>query len=281
VVILDLSDADPAGYYTLGQAYACGSELLLLARSGTVLPFDVAQAVLSYDNAHDLAEQLPAALNATLYGVQTLGLSALMHTSLQHCQRLASQAVGQQHADLLLQQLRDAALAPLAFEAALKQFLVQLGNSRLQLLYPRWPAAYPGEQRRCFVVMPFSEQLVSTQKLYQDLTSQLSSQGVAVVRGDQALGQDIVASIWEETAKASHVLVDLTGYNLNVCLELGMADAMGRDTFLMGGPSTAQARFAAIDKRRIHGYGEDVASQSALSQQVLAFVQRAGVAGCG
>jgi hypothetical protein len=103
-----------------------------------------------------------------------------------------------------------------------------------------------------------------------------------VVRGDAALGQDIVASIWDETARASHVLVDLTGYNPNVCLELGMADAMGRDTWLMGVAGTAEARFAAIDKRRIHSYGvtsessaAGVTSDPALVQQAAAFVQRA------
>jgi hypothetical protein len=96
-----------------------------------------------------------------------------------------------------------------------------------------------------------------------------------VVRGDEALGQDIVASIWEETARASHVLVDLTGYNLNVCLELGMADAMGRDTLLIGTAGTPEQRFAAIDKRRIHAYGADEATRQAVQAQVQAFVQRA------
>lgn len=279
LAVLDLSDGAPQTYYQLGQAYALGTELLLLARRGTTLPFDVAQAVLTYGDEADLHAQLPAALDAALYGVQTLGLSALMHHTLAHAERIGRQAVGAAHLPVLMQQLQASVGAPLDFRAALEQWLAQIGNSRLVLLHPRWPARYPdvgdGAGRLCFVVMPFSQALVSTQALYRELDSALEQAGAQVVRGDEALGQDIVASIWEETARATHVLVDLTGYNLNVCLELGMADAMGRDTLLFGATGCADQRFAAIDKRRIHGYGDDPASRAALRDQVLAFVRRA------
>ena len=237
----------------------------------------MAQAVLSSDDADHLAAQLPQALDAALYGVQTLGLSALMHATLQRCTDLVDKAVGPAHTPVLLQQLQAAVASPLDFRAALEQLLAQLGNSRLVLLHPRWPAHYPaaGSERRCFVVMPFSQALADTQAMYRRLDDALSAQGVHVVRGDEALGQDIVASIWEETARASHVLVDLTGYNLNVCLELGMADAMGRDTLLIGATGTPEQRFGAIDKRRIHTYGADETSRQAVQAQVQAFVQRA------
>jgi hypothetical protein len=288
LVVLDLSTADPQVYYQLGQAYALGSELLLLARSGTVLPFDVAQAVLHYSSAADLATQLPAALDTALYGVQTLGLTGLMHLSLKHCTALVAQAVGEESPNLssndapttfLLQQLTANVNSPLGFAAVLDQLLARLSNPRLVLLHPRWPARYPNASplaRRCFVVMPFSSQMASTQAMYRQLCTQLEAQGVLVVRGDGALGQDIVASIWEETARASHVLVDLTGYNPNVCLELGMADAMGRDTLLFGAAGTAEARFLAINKRRIHSYGDgDGPSRAGLLDTAAAFVQRA------
>lgn len=275
LAVLDLSDGDPQVYYQLGQAYALGTELLLMARRGTRLPFDVAQAVLTYADTEELASRLPAALDAALYGVQTLGLSALMHSTLARCRDIATRAVGADHTELLLEQLQASVLSPLEFRAALEQFLAQLGNSRLVLIHPRWPAQYPDpEARRAFVVMPFAEALRSTQQLYRELDAALSAAGVLVVRGDIAAGQDIVASIWEETARASHVLVDLTGYNLNVCLELGMADAMGRDTLLFGAAGYAEQRFAAIDKRRIHSYGDEEGGRGALCDQVIGFVRR-------
>lgn len=278
IAVIDLSDGDPQAYYQLGQAYALGTELLLLARDGTNVPFDVAQFILSYPDEASLAAQLPPALDAVVYGVQTHGLSALMHSTLQRCRELAEKTTGsQQHAGVLLSQLEATVDEPIDFRAALEQFLGQMGNTRLVLLHPRWPAHYPAEgQKRCFVVMPFSERLAATQSMYRRIDTDLSAGGVEVVRGDEGEGQEIVASIWDETACASHVLVDLTQYNLNVCLELGMADALGRPSLLIGANGTSDDRFAAIDKRRIHHYGEDDASQDAVLRQVHAFVHRTG-----
>ena len=48
VAILDLSDADPQVYYELGIALAIGAQLLLTAREGTDVPFNVAQSVSYY-----------------------------------------------------------------------------------------------------------------------------------------------------------------------------------------------------------------------------------------
>ncbi|HEV7914218.1 MAG TPA: hypothetical protein VGP22_10640, partial [Albitalea sp.] len=277
VAVIDLSDGDPQTYYQLGQAYALGTELLPIAREGSVIPFDVAQSILEFRDDDDLAAQLPAALDAALYGVQTHGLSALMHGTLQRCRELAEKAVGLNHAELLLSQLQASVQQPVDFRAALEQFLGQMGNTRLMLLHPRWPAHYPSrDEKRCFVVMPFSQQLAATQAMYRRLDTELVAAGVDVVRGDEAAGQEIVASIWEETARARQVLVDLTGYNLNVCLELGIADAIGRDSLLIGVQGTSDARFAAIDKRRIHHYGEDDASQQAVIAQARAFTRSQG-----
>lgn len=273
----DPSRFDPLAqtYYQLGMAYALGTELLLVAREGTRIPFDVAQYILFYRDEDDLARQLPEALDATLYGVQTHGLSGLMHASLGRCRELAEKAAGLEYASVLMSQLESTVQSPLEFRAALEQFIGQMGNTRLVLLHPRWPAHYPSaKERRCFVVMPFSEKLASTQAMYRQLDDDLVAQGVEVVRGDEAVGQEIVASIWEETARASHVLVDLSDYNLNVCLELGMADAIGRDVLLIGASGTALKVFPAIEKRRVHHYGDDEASREAVRSQVKAFLQR-------
>lgn len=276
VAVIDLSDAAPETYYQLGQAHALGTELLLTARAGTDIPFDVAQFVLEYRDEPDLAERLPEWLDAALYGVQTHGLSSLMHGTLRRCRDLVQRSAGAEHSGLLLSQLEATVDQPLAFRAVLDQLLGRLGNSRIQVLHPRWPARYPAlNERRCFVVMPYSEQLATTQALYRLIDADLSAAGVEVVRGDEAEGQEIVASIWEETARASHVVVDLTNYNLNVCLELGMADAIGRDTLLIGVEGTSARRFPAIDKRRIHHYGADASAQQAVRSQVLAFTRRA------
>jgi hypothetical protein len=75
-----------------------------------------------------------------------------------------------------------------------------------------------------------------------------------VIRGDTAPGQQIIASIWTEITGADLAIVDLTDLNLNVCLELGIADTMGRPTFLIGSEGTQGRLFPSISKRRIHRY---------------------------
>ena len=63
------------------------------------------------------------------------------------------------------------------------------------------------------------------------------------------------------------MLVDLSGYNPNVCLELGMADAIGRDTLLIGVEGTAeQAAGRSIRELEQLRDGYLVAVQQALKQ---------------
>jgi hypothetical protein len=84
------------------------------------------------------------------------------------------------------------------------------------------------------------------------------SSGLEPVRGDRALGQEIIASIWDELCRATHVTVDLTGFNPNVCLEAGIAHALGRPTLLIGEAGTARqlgAELPGLAKWRCHEYG--------------------------
>ena len=274
VAIVDLSEADPQACYLLGQACALGTQLLLLAREGSAVPFAEEQPTLGYRDADDLAAQLPAVLDATLYGVQIHG-SQPMFGTLQRCRDLAEQAVGPNRAAALLSPLEATVSEPMEFHAALERFLGQMGNSRLMLLHPRWPAHYPArDERRWFVVRPYSTSVAAAQSAYRGIEQELSAAGIEAVYGDEVASRpQIAASIWEETARASHVLVDLTGYKPNVCLALGMADAIGRDTLLIGVQGTSDRAFAAIDKRRIYHYGGD-ASRDAVASAVRAFAQR-------
>jgi hypothetical protein len=100
---------------------------------------------------------------------------------------------------------------------------------------PRWPLGYTqGGRPRCFIVMPFAQELEATQRTYRAIADEGTRIGVDTIRGDVAVRQEIIHSIWEETGQASHVLVDLTGFNPNVCLELGLADLLGKHSLLIG-----------------------------------------------
>ena len=263
IAVFDLSERDPQVFYQLGQAYALGTDVLLLCREGVTIPFDVAQRIVAYRDEADLEEALPAALDTVLYGSQTSSGPDSAPATIETCRRIVAGAGGapaRGRIAVALAQMQDAQDDPVAFRAALDQFLSQYGDSSVHLLQPRWPPRYPDPDRPCcFVVMPFDPRLATTQEVYRDVDARLSKTGLEVVRGDVAEGQDIIESIWEETAHADQVIVDLTGFNLNVCLELGIADTLGRPTVLIGERGTEQSLFPAIAKRRCHTYGADYA----------------------
>jgi hypothetical protein len=48
IAVFDLSERDPQVFYQLGQAYALGTNVLLLCREGVTIPFDVAQRIVAY-----------------------------------------------------------------------------------------------------------------------------------------------------------------------------------------------------------------------------------------
>ena len=77
----------------------------------------------------------------------------------------------------------------------------------------------------------------------------------------------------EEICRATHVTVDLTGLNPNVCLELGIAQTLGRRTLIIGRDGTERALAGALPgaaKWRCHTYAPDAAPrrefQAAVSQ---------------
>ena len=78
--------------------------------------------------------------------------------------------------------------------------------------------------------------------------------GVRYVRGDEAIDPNVIRSIWEELARATHVVADLTGFNANVALEMGIAHTLGRPCLLVGQHDTIRRLFPMIAKQRLHTY---------------------------
>jgi len=78
--------------------------------------------------------------------------------------------------------------------------------------------------------------------------------GVMYIRGDEVKEPNVIRSIWEEIARATHVLVDLTGFNANVALELGIAHTLGRKVLMVGQEKTVDLLFPSIQKLRVQPY---------------------------
>jgi len=271
VAVFDLAGGSPQVYYELGIALAIGSPLLLLAAEDTVLPFDIAQAV------HRLAPEGPARraglADALLQAAYGLPLEAGKGSSLAATQAWAARIAPTSHtAAATLRLMHDALDDPLLFHNALSGFVLALRADGYSILQTRWPGDYPDpDAPRHFAVMPFRAE---REAAYAVIERAARAAGIEPVRGDQAEGQEIIQSIWQEICRASAVTVDLSGFNLNVCLELGLADALGRPTLLVAEAGTerrlAQA-LPSVAKRRCLPYAPDPAATPAFEAAVRRF----------
>ena len=86
--------------------------------------------------------------------------------------------------------------------------------------------------------------------------------GIEYVIGDVVEEADVIRSIWEEIARASLVLVDLTGFNANVSLKLGIAHTLGKKLLIVGQDNTIKYLFPSIQKLRVHQYDVTCLKQS-------------------
>jgi hypothetical protein len=66
--------------------------------------------------------------------------------------------------------------------------------------------------------------------------------GFVYRRGDEAEEGRSIRAIWDDLCRASIVLIDLTGANLNVMIEFGIAHAIGRPvSAVQRRPSTSKS----------------------------------------
>jgi hypothetical protein len=225
LAVFDLGGAAPQVCYELGMALASGAQILLLAPQGESIPFDVAQTLTRYDDMQALVRMLPEAIDGACWQVQ---ISAPRSVDTFDAQTMREIVV---------------------LEAGLRQ-----GG---QVLCGRWPWQAESKTARWFAVMPFR---AGPDARWAQIARRLrkSRPGMGQVRGDRAAGPEIIASIWEELCRATAVSVDLTGFNSNVCLEIGVAHTLGRPTLLIGEAGTASrlgAELPGLAKWRCHEYG--------------------------
>lgn len=97
----------------------------------------------------------------------------------------------------------------------------QVGNSRC-IFHQR---AIPLDDRLVFVLMPFRPGW--SKKVYSAVRRATKDADVGYAlrceRADELLGFDVMQDVYESIVMAKHVVVDTTGHNPNVFLELGMA----------------------------------------------------------
>jgi hypothetical protein len=99
----------------------------------------------------------------------------------------------------------------------------------------RWEnaAEFRVDHPSVFVIMPFSE--VWSDKVWNELIKPAIEQaGLACVRGDIPVRvADLTNTVWAAIVGAGLILADLSSLNANVFYELGLAHALGKDTFIL------------------------------------------------
>ena len=272
--MFDLAERAPQVYYELGIALTLGTPLLLLAPADAEIPFDVAQNVNRYPPECDLDGLLGEQLDVAFYGSQVRGSRASgLAATLAYAERLAAE-----HDNVLLgvvlESLRRADSDPVRFGDALESVNSYLGHAKLEIVLPCWPGGYPNPAAPSwFAVMPFRAE---RETAYEAMRDAAIAAGITPVRGDTAGGQEIIESIWQELCRATHVTVDLSGFNLNVCLELGIAHTLGRPVLLVGEKGTSQRLAEALPtvaKWRCHTYDAAPGSQASFRTVVQGFFQ--------
>jgi hypothetical protein len=265
VAVFDLAELHPQVFYELGMALAIGTQLVLIAPEATELPFDIAQNVARYARPAALKNLLRDEIDAAMCRLQAGDDQSSLPATLAYAGGLLAKAENlfARHA---LDAMRQAGDNAAQFLAAVQAFNGALGTKAHEVLHTRWPGSYPDAMpRRWFAVMPFRPGQNRAHESLQRLLAQLDP-FLLPMRGDEAKGQQIIHSIWDEICRASLVSVDLTDLNPNVCLELGIAHTLGRPTVLMAEKGTEhllKARLPGVAKWRCHGYENHDPSASA------------------
>jgi hypothetical protein len=255
--------------YELGIALALGRAAVVVATDGQDLPFDLDIEPVCLSNDDSDIVNLSAAFDRALYGLQRGAAGSSVKSSIKYLQdRFAGHP--SRHVRMSLQTLDEAMSDPIKARHLITSTCGFLGAEALQILLPAWPGQYPDpSSKRCFHVTAFGP-------TWANNTRRLVGEGcgsqIEYIRGDGVLAPDILRSIWDEICRATHVVVDLTGLNANVVVELGMAHTLGRNVLLMSQDQQVERYFRAIAKHRIHPYvlrGSDAPEFRATLQRFL------------
>jgi hypothetical protein len=147
---------------------------------------------------------------------------------------------------------------PVRFRRFVEPLLGAAGAAGPHMIFPAWPGSYPQLlHRRLFHVTAFGPAWASDTMKIASYACASTVPSVEYIRGDHVLDADIIRSIWDNLCQATHVLVDLTGLNANVALELGIAHTLGRNALLVSQDGPAQGWFPTLAKLRIHRYSLD------------------------
>ena len=276
VAVFDVGVAEGAARaqvcYELGLALALGKPLVVAARPRQALPFDVNMApiILIGDagiDADRVGQGLQQALGSIVWGGGEAGLGKGPDGALAYLQHRFVRQLGDGSLRIATDLARGVRDDAVAFRRSLGQLLGMLGADAPAAFLPAWPPEYPdpAERPRLFHIMPFRPTWAAPTR---DLArAECRKSGWTYTRGDETSEQRIIRGIWVEIARSSAVLVDITGQNPNVALELGLTHALGRPCRVVAQGDPAKHMFESLEKIQVHRYGQG-SSYRGLAEQV-------------
>jgi hypothetical protein len=238
--------------YELGIALALGRNVVVAAGPSAV-PFDVDIVPLQLPGDADDGARLAVAVEDALYGQQRGGGDTSVPEAIEYAKQVFGPQASRFEIRHTLELLEQASTDPVKVSQVMPELLGYGGREAPIPIHPAWPGIYPEPgARRCFHIMPFS--LDWSDAVMAVAMAACEEASCDYVRGDAVRDARIIRSIWDEIGRASHLLVDLTGFNANVALELGIAHALGRETLIVGQDDTVDRLFPSLAKVRVQRY---------------------------
>jgi len=241
--------------YELGIALTLGKPVVVVASAYQSLPFDidVEPVVLEGDPIDE--KRLASAIDRSLVWNYSRTRSKPYLTTVDFILSKYSRPHPDTYVDQMLKLLTEQRKEPdpIALNRLLREIVKSLGDVPPVLIYPVWAPAYPeADKMQLFHVMPFRPDWADSAVMATRQACKALS--VEYVRGDEVEDPNVIRSIWEQIARSTHVLVDLTGFNANVAHELGITHTLGRPSCLVGQGDTVEKLFPMISKRRFYTY---------------------------
>jgi hypothetical protein len=299
-VVADLTDLNPNVFYELGVRHALRAGTILMALKGTKLPFDVGDLrVIPYEDRvggeKEAIPQIQEMLNSLLGEerpqdspvLQAIPGLAELGAVKEHEARVASLL---SERDLLRAQLEVSERTSLTNQSAIEGMRAAIEQLGTRLSEPqrkdaqvevesivqakRAASASIRVQRlsdesidleTVFILMPMSRDL---EPVYEVIREAGAAVGLTTFRADAiSKAGSIIDQIYESIAKSGLIVADLTGRNQNVMYELGLANAMGKETLLLS-QNIEDVPFDVRDQR-VLTYEASIGGANELRQRLI------------
>lgn len=252
--------------YECGWAFVLGVPMVIVARKGQAVPFDIdVEPVWLTSDTTDV-ERVCIAIQASLFGIQRGVSDEGLSKTIDYLTMLVAQ---DSEAALLINSVRYSADATSVRHAS-EGVLERLSGRGLKLALPVFPPAYPPNvgRKALFHVTAFRQWSEACQRVVRDACSDVIEYRI----GYEQFDPDIIRSIWKDLATASYVVADLTYLNPNAVLEFAIAQALGRPTLVVSQTPNLHEYFPPLEKVRVYTYTTDAVGLSGLRRAVDRFI---------